>query len=107
LNKLKVIYLDGSEQEATAGARAEVEFERKFEMAFTDAFHPRVKGEPRGRQEWLYFLAWASLKLDGTVGEEEFDDWLKRVDDINVLNGSEADPTKRDRRPANSSSSAS
>jgi hypothetical protein len=115
LNKLKVVYLDGSKQETTAGARAEVEFERKFEMAFTDAFHPRVKGEPRGRQEWLYFLTWASLKLeDGAFAFSEdkerdaaFDDWLKRVDDINVLNGSEADPTKRDRRPANSSSSAS
>jgi hypothetical protein len=107
LNKLKVVYLDGSEQETTAGARAEVEFERKFEMAFTDAFHARVKGEPRGRQEWLYFLAWASLSIDGLVSDEAFDDWLKRVDDINVLNGSEPDPTRRDRRPENSSSSAS
>jgi hypothetical protein len=107
LNKLKVVYLDGSEQEATAGARAEVEFERKYEMAFTDAFHLRVKGEPRGRQEWLYFLAWASLGIDGLVNDEAFDDWLKRVDDINVLGGSEADPTRRDRRPAKSSNSAS
>jgi hypothetical protein len=107
LNKLKVVYLDGSEQETTAGARAEVEFERKFEMAFADAFHPRVKGEPRGRQEWLYYLTWVSLKLGGAVGEEEFDDWLKRVDDIAVLGGSEQDPTSRDRRPEKSSSSAS
>jgi hypothetical protein len=107
LNKLKVVYLDGSEQETTAGARAEVEFERKFDMAFADAFHPRVKGEPRGRQEWTYFLSWVALKLAGAVGDEEFDDWLKRVDDIAVLGGSEQDPTKRDRRPANSSSSAS
>lgn len=103
--RIKAVYVDGAEQETAAGARAEVEFERKFNLAFTDAFHPRVKGEPRGRQEWQYFLAFASLKLDGQV-EEEFDDWLKRIDAIEVL-GSDEDPTKRDRRPVNSSSSAS
>jgi hypothetical protein len=107
LNKIKVVYLDGTEQETTAGARAEVEFERKFEMAFADAFHPRVRGEPRGRQEWLYYLTWVSLKLSGTVGEEEFETWLDRIDDITVLGGSDVDPTKRDRRPAKSSNSAS
>jgi hypothetical protein len=107
LNKIKVVYLDGTEQETTAGARAEVEFERKFEMAFADAFHPRVRGEPRGRQEWLYYLTWVSLKLSGTVGEEEFETWLDRIDDITVLGGSDVDPTKRGRRPAKSSNSAS
>jgi hypothetical protein len=106
LIRIKVVYLDGSEQEASAGARAEVEFERKFNLAFADAFHPRVKGEPRGRQEWQYFLTWASLKIEGVAGDEEFDDWLKRVDTIEVLGASE-DPTQRDRRPADSSNSAS
>ena len=107
MNKLKVVYLDGSEEETSAGARAEVEFERKFDMAFADAFHPRVRGEPRGRQEWLYYLTWISLKLGSLVGDEEFEMWLDRVDDIEVLGGSAEDPTKRDRRPAKSSSSAS
>jgi hypothetical protein len=107
LNKIKVVYLDGSEAETVAGARAEVEFERKFEMAFADAFHPRVRGEPRGRQEWLYYLTWISLKLGGILGEEEFEKWLDRVDDITVLGGAAEDPTSRDRRPAKSSNSAS
>ena len=108
MNKIKVVYLDGSEQETNAGARAEVEFERKFDMAFSDAFHPRVKGEPRGRQEWTYFLTFASLRIAGLVGDEEFDKWLERVDDITVLGGAEQqDPTRRDRRPEKSLSSAS
>jgi hypothetical protein len=115
LIRIKAVYLDGSEEETSAGARAEVEFERKFNMAFADAFHPRVKGEPRGRQEWQYFLTWASLELeDGAFDFSEdkerdaaFNDWLKRVDTIDVLGSAAADPTKRDRRPADSSSSAS
>jgi hypothetical protein len=107
LNKFKVTYRDGSEQETTAGARAEVEFERKFEMSFNDAFHQRVKGEPRGRLEWMYYLSWVSLKIDGTVGDEDFDTWLERIDGVTVLGGAEEDPTSRDRRPAKSSSSAS
>lgn len=112
--RIKATYLDGSEQETSAGARAEVEFERKFNLAFSDAFHPRVKSEPRGRQEWQYFLTWASIRLeDGTFKfaddnerDGEFNDWLSRVDTIDVL-ATAADPTKRGRRPDNSSSSAS
>jgi hypothetical protein len=107
LNKFKVTYLDGSEQETTAGAAAEVEFERKFEMAFDDAFHMRVKGEPRGRSEWLYYFAWASLKVEGAIDDEDFDKWLARIDGVAVLGGGQKDPTSRDRRPDNSSSSAS
>lgn len=115
MNKLKVVYLDGSEQETTAGARAEVEFERKNGKAFGDAFRRRTKDEPRGQNEWLYYLAWVSLRVqegtfkfsDDKQRDEEFDDWLGLVADVDVLGGAEPDPTGRGRRPEKSSNSAS
>lgn len=96
-NKLKVTYLDGAIEQVMAGARAEVEVERKFGISFSYEF-----ASGKARNEFLFFLAWSAMQLNGATAEE-FDNWLLRVDDVDVESGGPERPTKRARRPANSS----
>ena len=106
--RVKAWYTDGTTAEATAGARAQVDFERKYEVSWAGAFGGR--GGP-GLVEHAYYFTWVSLKLAGEDVGEDFEAWLDRVDDAGLLpdndEGTAEDkpnPTKRGRSRAASSS---
>lgn len=91
--KFTITYNDDTTVEGWVGPRAEVEVERKFNIAAGDATH----------NEHTYFLFWAALHYAGQE-KREFDDWLADIKEWNVVDGAAAvNPTRRVRRPAKSS----
>lgn len=99
----QAIYLDGTTDEAPVGARAQVEVERRYGIAYSDLFK---QGE-KAPYERIYCLVWASLRFAGKVlPDVEFDAWLETVGDADLVPpkaDEPARPTKRARRPETSS----
>lgn len=94
--KLKVSYTDGRTVEINAGPKAQVAFERKFDLPLTSL----------ERVEHLYYVAHIALHFAG-LEEKDFDDFLGRIDAVEQAAGaSEPDPTRPARRRKASSGSA-
>lgn len=107
--RFKAIYKDGTETEADCGPRAQVEFERTYNMLFTEAFDTD-HDPPKARLEHQYFLTWASLKHAGEKVHDDFETWLETVQDGGAVipekksKRARTNPTKRAQSPAASSS---
>lgn len=101
--KVKADYLSGESAEAPVSARSRVDVERRFGMAFDKAF----ADESVARLDHLYFLAWSALRAAGLSDVEDYDEWLNGVDDVDIAQEPPVRPTKRARKPASSSNSAS
>lgn len=107
--KVKVVYLDEGREpvEINVGARAQIDFERKYDVPFV----PDLWRDPR--VEWIYYFSWAALFHAG-LAEPDFDKWSVGVADVirvdtPAMNAEvkPARPTRRASRPAKSSNSAS
>ena len=92
--KLKVIYTDGREVEAFAGPRAQVELERRYDVAFMAAFdRQKTGGAPRF--EHIYFLGWAAVYYTGLDETADYDAWLSAIRDVELVDeDAEPDPTQ-------------
>ena len=89
--KLKVTYADGRQVEISAGPKAQVAFERKFDLPLTSM----------ERVEHLYYVAHSALHFAG-LEDKDFDDFLGRIEDVSRVGDEEPDPTApaRRRRPS-------
>lgn len=85
--RLKVTYTDGTSREVNAGPRAQVELERKFEVALGALDE---KGTPI---EYSYFMAWAALHFAGQEAAD-FDDFLNRLEEVEQVALEAANPTQ-------------
>lgn len=108
--KVKVVYLDETREpnEINVGARAQIDFERKYDVPFV----PDLWRSPR--VEWIYYFSWAALFHAGIESETDFEKWALGVFDVlrvdePAMNAEvkPARPTRRASRPAKSSNSAS
>lgn len=102
--KAKVTYNDGREVEAVIGPRAQVAVERRFDMLYTEVFDPN---STKARLDCMYYAAWAAAHYAGLEPEDDYDTWLTLIQDVEPIAEGSTRPTKRARKPANSSSSAS
>lgn len=95
--KLKVSYSDGQTVEINAGPKAQVAFERKFDLPLTSL----------ERVEHLYYVAHIALHFAG-LEEKDFEDFLGRIDSVEQAQeaASKTDPTRPARRRKASSGSA-
>lgn len=100
--KTKIIYANGDEKEVVVGPRAQVELERRYDILLTDA----IDGSSgKARVEYIYFVAWAAAHFAGQEPETDYDKWLMGIADVIPQFWDEkANPTRRARRPAKSSS---
>jgi hypothetical protein len=98
--RAKARYADGREVEAGVGPRARVELERRSKMEFSQAFDAK---NGTAREEYVYLITWAALHYAGLEGEADFDEWLKKIVNAELISGQSVDPTRRARKRASSS----
>lgn len=96
--RFKVVYLDGKELEVRVAPKAQVMFERHYQMTMS------AYGKNPG-MEHLYYLAWAGLHCAGMEGND-FDTFLGKIQEVEPADESvmEADPTQTAPGPEPSSS---
>lgn len=95
--KLKVEYKDGTEALVIATARAQIETERHF----------RAQGLAQiNRIEAGFYLAWASLHFTGQE-PADFEAWVDRVNEAEVVDPDEADELRTDPTPTAQSTTGS
>lgn len=102
--KIRAKYWDGTTLEALVGPRAEVEVERRFNISLADAFIVK-DGGPAPRLDYFYVMCWAALKYSGH-DVPDYDAWLELLEDAEEITepgAAKANPTRRGRRPAKSS----
>lgn len=95
--KLKVTYADGREVEILASPRAQVETERRFKG---------TEGARSNEVESSYYLSWASLHFAGKE-PADFDVWLDKVTDAEVIAPTVEDEKNTDPTPAVAASTGS
>jgi hypothetical protein len=91
---LGVDYLDGSGAETVASVPDFIEFERKYDKPGVQALTGQ-DGQPR--IEWLLFLAWASLKRNGTT-VADFEEWCGSVGGVRLGKEEEVAPLESKQR---------
>lgn len=92
--KIRILYLDGTEQDVVAGAAAKVALEHRTNTIWFDA----LKDEAIRRTEHMYFLSWRAIPESD---RPEFKDWLERVEEVEILDEeTRPDPTQTDPGPA-------
>lgn len=70
MKKMKIaVELDGTTTEFVVTPRAQVDFERKFDIPLDD-----IK-----RMDHIYFLAWSTMKSAGAT-TDDYESWLGRVE---------------------------
>ena len=88
---VRVTYLDGAEPlEVRSSAGDAVAYERAFKVKFQDAV---------GATSMLW-IAWRAARRQDLTHEAQFDQWITRVDDFEILDEDsedDEDPTKPDR----------
>jgi hypothetical protein len=86
--RFKVTYQDGKELEVRVSPKAQVMFERHFQMTMS------AYGKNPGA-EHIYFMAWAGLHCAGMEGSD-FETFLDKIQEAEPLDTSvvEADPTQ-------------
>jgi len=84
---LRVTYNDGRKVEVIASPKAQVQVERHFKISLADDNTRRV--------EHVYFLAWASLHYAGQE-PNDFENFLGSIEDVEVTDAVEPDPTQAD-----------
>ncbi|CAB5219014.1 hypothetical protein UFOVP227_20 [uncultured Caudovirales phage] len=73
-----VKHRDGSEAKAQVWASTEIAFERKFKLAWSEAFSTE-----HTFQEYVYFTAWYALTEEGKCSLD-FDSWVKTIETVGV-----------------------
>lgn len=96
--RFKVTYLDGKEVEVRVSPKAQVMFERHYQMTMS------AYGKNPG-VEHIYYMAWAGLHCAGMEGSD-FETFLGKLQDAEAVDTSaeEADPTQTAPGPDPSSS---
>lgn len=103
--KVKVLYCDGREIEASVGPRVRVEVERKFDAPFWELIG---ESATRPREDVVYFMSYSAARLAGQESTEDYDEWLALIDDVDIWSAKDkTNPTRRAPKPAKSSNSAS
>jgi hypothetical protein len=100
---IKVTYDDGREVRTVAKLRDVVDFERRYQISYTDAMGRREKA---GNEEWWAFLAWSPLHRSGE-DTRDFEAFVNSVDDLEVLPDEEPDPAPFEKAPTDESSPGS
>lgn len=83
---ITVAHRDGTETKAEVWASTEVAFERKFGIAWAEAF---AKEYPF--QEYIYFTAYHAIHEAGKTGLI-FDEWVKTIGEVK-LEAEDENPT--------------
>jgi len=93
--KFKVMYQDGKIVEVRVTPRAQVEFERHFNLTMSS-----LSTNPSAQHG--YWLAWRALHCAGMEGRE-FDAFLDVIEEIEAIEGDGEDPTNPGPGPGDSS----
>jgi hypothetical protein len=96
--RFKVVYLDGREVEVRVSPKAQVMFERQYQLTMS------AMGRNPGA-EHIYYMAWAGLHCAGMEGSD-FETFLDKLKDAEAIDSSveETDPTRTAPGPEPSSS---
>lgn len=90
--KFRITYADET-VDVDQGPRSEYEFEKRFDLALSDAF----RGESP-RHTYLYYIAWAAAYYAEKPQEHrEFEDFLSAAKSIEIVGDDEGsvDPTEQ------------